>query len=328
MSIYATWLEIADDNHAEDCAQWVPIADLGDSGIVAVYGDGRRMGLDDTKPCTCRCGPILYRGSHVLPSDDDPRHGSVYVCAIPGFIEREGRPAVDGETEAEDRVHPWLRLSVGAETAVLDRALVVRMHETLGGWLMRCATTEEERTMTDAHTDAQAVALDEAIAATAVKAGDRIAWLAPGTRPTATAINAWLAEKLRAAAPIIRRPLEQSRTTRDEVAARAIQAAEDRVAELEAERDELWAAFDLQWNASRRATKRWQDAHPGNDLVWPDAANLMVWLMERLADAERALGWLVRLHDGPRDDAYDAEKPKAWEAARAAIKPPTEGEDP
>lgn len=40
--------------------------------------------------------------------------------------------------------------------------------------------------------------------------------------------------------------------------------------------------FDLRWKADMRAIKRWQAAHPGNDLVWPDHADLCVWLMEQL----------------------------------------------
>lgn len=46
--------------------------------------------------------------------------------------------------------------------------------------------------------------------------------------------------------------------------------------------EELEAVFDLRWKASQRAIKRWQQAHPGNDLVWPDHADLCVWLMEEL----------------------------------------------
>lgn len=42
-------------------------------------------------------------------------------------------------------------------------------------------------------------------------------------------------------------------------------------------------SFDLRWNASQRAIKCWQAAHPGNDLVWPDHADLCVWLMEQHA---------------------------------------------
>lgn len=48
------------------------------------------------------------------------------------------------------------------------------------------------------------------------------------------------------------------------------------------ERDELQQTFDLRWNADMRAIRRWQAAHPGNDLVWPDHADMVVWLMEEL----------------------------------------------
>ena len=42
------------------------------------------------------------------------------------------------------------------------------------------------------------------------------------------------------------------------------------------------AQFNLRWNADMRAIKHWQAAHPGNDLVWPDHADLVVWLLEQL----------------------------------------------
>lgn len=41
-------------------------------------------------------------------------------------------------------------------------------------------------------------------------------------------------------------------------------------------------SFDLRWKADMRAIKRWQEAHPGNDLTWPDHADLCVWLLEQL----------------------------------------------
>jgi len=56
---------------------------------------------------------------------------------------------------------------------------------------------------------------------------------------------------------------------------------------LERERDELrrtneglQLTFELRWKADRRAIKRWQAAHPGNDLTWPDHADMVAWLME------------------------------------------------
>ncbi len=42
------------------------------------------------------------------------------------------------------------------------------------------------------------------------------------------------------------------------------------------------ASFDLRWDADMRAIKRWQAAHPGNDLTWPDHADMVVWLLEQI----------------------------------------------
>lgn len=41
-------------------------------------------------------------------------------------------------------------------------------------------------------------------------------------------------------------------------------------------------AFDIRWAADMRAIELWHAAHPGNELVWPDHADLVVWLMEVL----------------------------------------------
>jgi hypothetical protein len=55
-----------------------------------------------------------------------------------------------------------------------------------------------------------------------------------------------------------------------------------RLGEVERERDEQEQSFDLRWSADMRAIKRWQAAHPGKELVWPDHADLCVWLLEQL----------------------------------------------
>lgn len=47
------------------------------------------------------------------------------------------------------------------------------------------------------------------------------------------------------------------------------------------EASEYQTTFNLQWQADQRAIKRWQAAHPGNDLTWPDRADMVVWLMEQ-----------------------------------------------
>jgi hypothetical protein len=43
--------------------------------------------------------------------------------------------------------------------------------------------------------------------------------------------------------------------------------------------------FNLRWNADMRAVKRWRAANPGNELVLPDHADLVVWLLEQLDGA-------------------------------------------
>jgi hypothetical protein len=45
---------------------------------------------------------------------------------------------------------------------------------------------------------------------------------------------------------------------------------------------ELQAVFDLQWRADQRAIKRWRAAHPDKENVWPDRADMVVWLMDQL----------------------------------------------
>jgi len=47
------------------------------------------------------------------------------------------------------------------------------------------------------------------------------------------------------------------------------------------------ASFELRWNADMRAIARWREAHPGNDLVMPDHADLCVWLIEQLERKEK-----------------------------------------
>jgi hypothetical protein len=58
---------------------------------------------------------------------------------------------------------------------------------------------------------------------------------------------------------------------------------------LKAEIADLQASFDLRWKADMRAIKRWQEAHPGSELTWPDHADLCVWLMEQLELASAKL---------------------------------------
>lgn len=76
-----------------------------------------------------------------------------------------------------------------------------------------------------------------------------------------------------------------SRKEYDEIQMSHLQAEVAQAHEAKAELEHL---FELQWEADQRAIKRWQAAHPGNDLVWPDRADMVVWLMQELEIAHAA----------------------------------------
>lgn len=51
---------------------------------------------------------VRYRGSHILPDEDDPRGGAISLAYIPSHITRDGR-----DDQPEDGVPwPWLRLHI------------------------------------------------------------------------------------------------------------------------------------------------------------------------------------------------------------------------
>lgn len=52
---------------------------------------------------------------------------------------------------------------------------------------------------------------------------------------------------------------------------------------------DLQATFDLMRAADMRAIAAWQEAHPGNDLVWPDQAHMVTWLMEYVESLRKLL---------------------------------------
>lgn len=59
----------------------------------------------------------------------------------------------------------------------------------------------------------------------------------------------------------------------------------------------------LRHNCQMRAIERWQATHPGNDLHWPDGADLLVWLMDSVAVAN------ARIYEMERALSYIAEFP-------------------
>lgn len=98
----------------------------------------------------------------------------------------------------------------------------------------------------------------------------------------------------------------------------ALIAAAERVQELE-------ATFDLQWHADQRAIKRWQEAHPDKPCVWPDRADMVVWLMgeldtkeKRIAELEAALHVALKEAFTGRSECFCCED--AAEALEKALK--------
>jgi hypothetical protein len=58
---------------------------------------------------------------------------------------------------------------------------------------------------------------------------------------------------------------------------------------LLAEVAENEAFFQRQWDANMRGIKLWQEAHPGNDLTWPDKAQFTFWMLSEIAKLRAAL---------------------------------------
>lgn len=52
--------------------------------------------------------------------------------------------------------------------------------------------------------------------------------------------------------------------------------------------NELEVIFELRRKADMRAIRVWQAARPGREMVWPDHADLCMWLLEQLDAAKKA----------------------------------------
>ena len=77
--------------------------------------------------------PIIYQGSHILPSNKDKRGGEFGVSAIPSHITRDGR-----DNKPEGQWHPWLRVHLRADTGntiVLTSKQVEALRDALNRWL-------------------------------------------------------------------------------------------------------------------------------------------------------------------------------------------------
>lgn len=123
MSIFASLAAPDDDQHEDDCAQWEKNGDVWD--------------ISD-RPCDCGQpnAPLVYQGSHVLPSSDDVRGGDVDIALIPSHITRDGR---DNRSEDEGP-WPYLRFGVNEGTVILERHHVEQIRNELDEWLAATAS--------------------------------------------------------------------------------------------------------------------------------------------------------------------------------------------
>lgn len=72
------------------------------------------------------------------------------------------------------------------------------------------------------------------------------------------------------------------------------------LAELAEAKAEAEQFVETQWQAARRARERYAEAHP-EDKVWPDRADLLVWLMEELEHAGKdEATWYAKGHNAGR----------------------------
>lgn len=91
----------------------------------------------------CSCAPpLIYRGSHVVPTPTDQRGGAVDVAQIPDSCHPSVPDGGDGGTLVDFlRIHlaedPWTcgGGKTGAATVVLARTQVALLRDTLTAWL-------------------------------------------------------------------------------------------------------------------------------------------------------------------------------------------------
>lgn len=140
MSIWATIWDTDADDHHHTCDRWVECrcGDEHDHHRVMI-GDNQRWYYDEDQPCTCFAGPIRYRGSHVVPSDDDPREGCVHVAEIPSHITADYRH--DGPDDGAPL--PWLRFGCDETTKLLTRTQVGELLPVLQSWYERTGEDEQ-----------------------------------------------------------------------------------------------------------------------------------------------------------------------------------------
>lgn len=139
--------------------------------------------------------PWIYQGSHILPSMDDPRGGSVGLAEVPSHITRDGR---DDQPE-DGRPWPWLRLSVVEDGVVIDVVINPVQARHLAAQLVAWADSTQEQQLTEPRPTASEITDDQLDALHA--ALDRVralraAWIAAGPPPIGTSVSRWWDRRL------------------------------------------------------------------------------------------------------------------------------------
>jgi hypothetical protein len=132
VSVYSTWLNF---EHPDQIA-----ADLAEAGIT--YGV-----IGDDTPEREIGSPYVYLGSHIRPTADLPRGGSLEVGAVPNHCHPDADWGVTDTGDEKWRVE-FLRIGVhedpatyrhednhGDATVVLDRRQVQKLRNCLTRWL-------------------------------------------------------------------------------------------------------------------------------------------------------------------------------------------------
>lgn len=124
MSIYGSLPAPSDDEHVDGCACYVET----------------EPSVFEANDHDCDCGqpdaPLVYQGSHVLPSETDERGGFVDIASIAAGVRYwRDNPDATIDTEPDGLVEPFLRFGVNEGTVVLTRRHVEEIVGTLTEWL-------------------------------------------------------------------------------------------------------------------------------------------------------------------------------------------------
>lgn len=84
--------------------------------------------------------------------------------------------------------------------------------------------------------------------------------------------------------------------------------------------DDLHMTFELRHKADMRAIERWCAEHPGKELVMPDHADLVVWLIGRISELEQQLAQAQAAAAVSMQAGLDAVKNQGWLSPKESAK--------